>query len=111
MRPEYRKTPRRCPDSPLDVIDSMTEVMTGEMLDISASGLKVMTSAPLQIDALFQWRFPVPDSAQGEMIECGVQVVWTALNPSGRYTVGTRFIQIDRDMRERLRRWCSQSPQ
>lgn len=108
MKSEYRKSPRRRLDFRLEVIDSMTESLAGEILDISATGLKIRSNRPLGIDALFQWRFLMPDSAQPELIECGIQVIWTNPADAGHYTVGVRFIQISQDMRERLRHWCRQ---
>lgn len=108
MKSEYRKSPRRRLDFRLEVIDSMTESLAGEILDISAGGLKIRTLIPLPADALFQWRFLMPDSAQPELIECGIQVIWANPADADHYAVGVRFIQISQDMHERLRHWCSQ---
>lgn len=110
MNPEYRKAIRRCPNTPLDVIDSMTEALAGKLLDISTSGLKILTPSPMRVNALFQWRLPIPDTPRADIIECGIQIVWINANTPEGYTVGARFIQIPPQARERLRHWCNAAP-
>lgn len=113
MKTESRNVIRRRIDTTVDVIDCMTEAPIGRMLDISATGLRIITPAQLTIDALFQWRFPLPDTLHTgipEIIECGVQLIWSRADISTRHVVGARFIQITPQIRERIRRWCNQTP-
>ena len=38
-------------------------------------------------------------------VECGVHVLWVSAETPGEYTAGGRFIQIARDVRERIATW------
>lgn len=109
MRVEYRSAPRRRPDIAIDIIDCMSEMPAGKMLDISATGIRIASPAPLQPDALYQWRFAIPDTPNTERMECGVQILWVQAQAGGHYAVGARFIQMPPQGRERLRRWCALS--
>lgn len=114
MKTEFRNTIRRRTDGSADVIDCMTEAFVGKLLDISASGLRIASASPFGIEALFQWQFPLPDTLHTdtpETIECGVQVIWSRADPSGRHIIGARFIQIAPQTRERIRHWCNQATQ
>ena len=106
---EFRNDARRELRCRFEVIDSMTGLRVGHLIDLSATGLQAASDAPLTLDALYQWRFTLPEAA-GEApleIECGVQVVWVGSPTPGQHTAGARFIQLSRPFRDRIRTWCA----
>ena len=104
----FRNATRRDLRFTLDVMDCMTELNTGRLVDLSGTGLQIATPAPLIQDALYQWRFTLPahgDQPQTD-VDCGVHVLWVSSDPAGNYTAGGRFIQIPTAARDRIRAWC-----
>ena len=104
---EYRNATRRELDTRVDVLDCMTGQVAGHVIDISASGLQLASSLPMTSDALYQWRFTLPT---GEVVECGVHVLWVSATRPGEYAAGARFILIPRAQQERIRAWCESAP-
>lgn len=104
---EYRNVKRRELRGTFEVIDCMTDLRIGHLLDLSASGFQVATTAPLVQDALYQWRFPLPASGglPAIEIECGIQILWVNADSPGEHTAGARFIQISPQARERILAW------
>ncbi len=100
---EYRNATRRELPTRVDVLDCMTGQLAGHIVDISASGLQLASPLPMTNDALYQWRFTLPF---GEVVECGVHVLWVSATRPGEYAAGARFILIPRVQQERIRIWC-----
>ena len=105
---EYRNATRRDIHASFDVVDTMTGQRIGQLLDLSASGLQLNSLLPLIQDALYQWRFPLPAAGNQPAFEaeCGIHVLWVSAETPGEYIAGGRFIQISREVRERIIAWC-----
>ena len=105
---EYRNATRRDIHASFDVVDTMTGQRIGQLLDLSASGLQLNSLLPLMQDALYQWRFPLPAAGNQPAFEaeCGIHVLWVSADAPGEYTAGGRFIQISREVRERIVAWA-----
>lgn len=105
---DYRNATRRDLKGSFEVTDSMTGLRVGHLFDLSGTGLQLATAAPLTQDALYQWQFPIP-AAGGQSpfdVECGIHVLWVSSETPGEYIAGGRFIQISREVRERIIAWC-----
>ena len=105
---EFRNDARRELRCRFEVIDSMTGLRVGHLIDLSATGLQAASDAPLTLDALYQWRFPLPAAGNQPAFEaeCGIHVLWVSADAPGEYTAGGRFIQISREVRERIVAWA-----
>ena len=58
-------------------------------------------------DALYQWRFLLPQPNGGEAaVECGAQVLWVdRASASGQPWAGARFILMPRASQDVLKTW------
>ena len=109
MGRESRRATRRAMSGTVLVTDTMTEDVIGRIGNLSASGVLLIASKPLTDDALYQFRFPLPD-AGGRDAECefGAHQLWQEeAGMPGLYWVGLRFIAIPDDQAERLQRWIN----
>lgn len=105
--PEFRRARRRRAIARIDVIDAMTDAVIGQLGNLSESGLLLIAHAPLNEDALYQWRFrlPQPDGGDAE-VECGAQVLWLdRVSASGQLWVGARFILLPKASQDALNAW------
>ena len=117
MSAEYRAAPRRRLESPADVIDVMTGERIACVVDVSSTGVRVACRAPLVPDALYQWRFNLPElggaePGKGTQVECGLHVLWVRRDKAtGENMAGTRYILIPAELRLRIERWCEARPE
>jgi hypothetical protein len=110
MSTESRRAKRkRVPDN-IDVTDTMSEQVIGHIGNISDSGMLLMGLVQLQDDALFQFRFSLPQAgARRVAIEVGAHQLWSdAANVPGQFWAGFRFIDISVEDAERLHAWIEQ---
>jgi hypothetical protein len=107
---EYRRSKRKRAVETIDVVDTMTEQVVGRIGNISETGMMLLATAPLLDDALFQFRFTLPDgSARGRSIEVGSHQLWSdAANVPGQFWAGFRFIDIAPEDAALLRAWIEQ---
>lgn len=105
--PEFRRARRRRAIERINVIDSMTDATIGQLGNLSESGLLLIGSAPLREDALYQWRFLLPQPGGGDaLVECGAQVLWMdRASASGQLWAGARFILVPKSSHEALNAW------
>lgn len=105
---EFRNATRREVDGVFEVVDTMTELRVGQLVDLSSTGLQVLCQGPLQEDALYQWRFAIPGAGgqPAREVECGIHVLWVSAEMPGRYEVGGRFIQISSEAKQDIMAWC-----
>ncbi len=106
MSKEFRVATRREVHGLVEVTDTMTGLRCARLVDLSSTGMQVAGPLPLTSDALYQWRFALPGHDPEHPVQCGVHVLWTSTQAPGAYAAGLRFIQIDREAREAIRRWC-----
>jgi hypothetical protein len=105
--PEFRRARRRRAIERIDVIDALTDTTMGQLGNLSESGLLLIASTPLCEDALYQWRFLLPQPGGSDaMIECGAQVLWIdRASASGQLWAGARFILLPKAAQEALTAW------
>ena len=104
---EKRRLPRKRPDVPLQVVDSMTGEVVGRLGNLSLEGMMLIAQRPLAEDALFQFLFHLPDS-HGRLhpFEVGVHEQWTdGGSVRGQTWAGFRFIDMAADDERILRDW------
>lgn len=110
MTTEYRRAKRKQAEETIEVVDTMTDQVVGRIGNISESGMMMLATVHLMDDALFQFRFALPDgSARGRSIEIGSHQLWSdAANVPGQFWSGFRFIDISPEDAEHLRGWIEQ---
>lgn len=104
---EYRRSRRRRVEERVDVVDSMTETVLGQLGNISDSGLLLLSGVPLAEDCLYQLRFTLPD-VYGLPVpfEIGTHLLWSnAANTPGQAWLGFRFLSMEDGLLDRLRDW------
>lgn len=108
MNRESRRMRRRTVTAQVDVVDTMTEETVGNLFNLSVGGMLLIASVDLTDDALYQFRFAVPDGA-GDPIEAGAHVLWRdAASAPGQYWVGVRFLGLAPEATRRLRQWIDE---
>ena len=107
---EYRRAKRKRAAEAIDVVDTMTEQVVGRIGNISETGMMMLATTQLMDDALFQFRFALPDgSTRGRGIEVGSHQLWSdAANVPGQFWAGFRFIDISPEDAAVLRAWIDQ---
>ena len=107
---EYRRAKRKRAAEAIDGVDTMTEQVVGRIGNISETGMMMLATAQMMDDALFQFRFALPDgSTRGRGIEVGSHQLWSdAANVPGQFWAGFRFIDISPDDAALLRQWIEQ---
>jgi len=105
MNRDSRRMRRRTVTVPIEVVDTMTELTVGNLFNLSVGGLLLIASVDLVDDALYQFRFALPDD-RGDPIEAGAHVLWRdAASAPGQYWVGLRFLGLAPEATQRLRAW------
>ena len=107
MGRDSRRATRRAMSGTVLVTDTMTEEVIGRIGNLSASGVLLIASTPLTDDALYQFRFALPDSSGAQAVEVGAHVLWVdGASAPGQSWVGLRFIGLSTETTQRLRRWA-----
>lgn len=104
---EARRRQRRTPVTTVEVIDSMTDRVIGQLGNVSESGMLLLANAPLVEDALYQVRFNLDSSASHQgLVEVGVHLLWQEhAGAAGKAWAGFRFINLPEPGRQTLRDW------
>lgn len=107
---ESRRHQRRAVPGIVDVIDTMNDSVIGHLGNLSAGGMLLIAHRPLPDDALFQFRFILPDAiATAQPLVVGAHVLWQERGHApGQYWVGMRFLGLSRDAAQRLRIWSTE---
>ena len=110
MGAESRRQPRRTVPGMVEVTDTMTEDVVGYVGNVSVGGMLLIANRALPDDALFQFRFNLPDrSGQDVTLEIGAHVLWQDdSSASGQKWIGMRFIGLSPEATRRLREWTQQ---
>ncbi len=111
MSSEYRRKHRRNPDRTVEVQDVMTEAVVGRIGNLSETGVLIQADRALVDDALYQFRFTLPDSrGSRHTYEVGAHHLWSEQDgPTEKMWVGFRFIDISPDDATHLREWVHAS--
>ena len=110
MGRESRRATRRAMSGTVLVTDTMTEDVIGRIGNLSASGVLLIASKPLTDDALYQFRFALPDDmGETQPLEVGAHVLWVDdASAPGQSWAGLRFIGLSPEATRRLRWWTEQ---
>ncbi|QOY63263.1 PilZ domain-containing protein [Lysobacter sp. H21R4] len=116
---DARRRRRRPVSGIVEVIDSMSERVIGQLGNVSETGMLLLASTPLVEDALYQVRFKLAGSQSsggaaptgGGQVEVGVHLLWQEdAGAAGKSWAGFRFINLPEPGRQRLRDWLASSP-
>lgn len=104
---DARRRQRRSPVNTVEVIDSMTDRVIGQLGNVSESGMLLLVNTSLVEDALYQVRFNLNGSASHQgLVEVGVHLLWQEhASATGRAWAGFRFINLPEPGRQTLRDW------
>jgi CheY-like chemotaxis protein len=101
---------RRCAfrvqvQAPVELTLPDTRQAEGILLDLSASGMDVLTAEPQIPGALLNFRFQLPDGSLE--VQAHGQVAWA--NPNGQ--TGVHFLDLDESIRTQLEAWLHAAAQ
>ncbi len=95
-----RRRARRVPvQAPVDLILPDARPAEGILLDLSETGMDVLTAEPQALGALLKFRFQLPDGSIE--VQAHGQVAWA--NPNGQ--TGVHFLDLDDSLKARLQTW------
>ena len=105
MGAESRRMPRRTVTGLIEVVDTMTEEPIGHLGNLSVGGMLLIASKPVVEDALYQFRFILPDG-DGQPLEVGAHVLWRDdASAPGQSWAGLRFLGLAPQATRSLREW------
>jgi DNA-binding NarL/FixJ family response regulator len=96
---ERRRACRIAVQAPVEVTLPDSRPAEGILLDLSETGMEVLTAKPQASGALLKFRFLLPDG--GLQIQAHGQVAWA--KPNGQ--TGVRFLDLEESVKAELQRW------
>src|SRR6478672_198796 len=107
---ESRRQARRTVPGMMEVYDTITEEPVGCLGNVSVGGMSLIANRTLIDDALYQFRFALPDDVgETQPLEVGAHVLWVDdASAPGQSWVGLRFIGLSPEATRRLRMWTEQ---
>ena len=107
---ESRRQARRTVPGMMEVYDTITEEPVGYLGNVSVGGMLLIANRALVDDALYQFRFALPDDmGETQPLEVGAHVLWVDdASAPGQSWVGLRFIGLSPEATRRLRLWTEQ---
>ncbi len=104
---EFRRAKRRKAAGTISVTDMMTERVVGRVGNLSETGMLLMATEALVDDALYQFRFNLPnDKGDGMPVEVGAHLLWMdSASAPGQAWTGFRFLGITEQQARHLRTW------
>lgn len=110
MGAESRRQPRRTVPGMMEVVDTITEETVGYLGNVSVGGMLLIANRTLAEDALYQFRFCLPDDlGEAQPLEVGAHALWhDEASAPGQSWVGLRFIGLSPEATRRLRLWTEQ---
>lgn len=107
MNEEFRRARRRTVHEPVQVVDTMTDTVIGQLSNVSESGMLLIATVPLVEDALYQLRFNLRGTPhQSSPIEVGAHLLWQdKTSTPGQTWSGFRFISMLESELQQLRQW------
>lgn len=105
-----RSLPRHKLGAQVEVVNQITGVTLGVLVDIHLEGFMLMGPEQLKSEYLYQIKLRVdgPDGSP-ECIELGVDCLWTrAMAQEGRFWAGCRIIDVSPEAREKLAQLISE---
>ncbi|HRQ64289.1 MAG TPA: PilZ domain-containing protein [Xanthomonadaceae bacterium] len=107
MGAEHRRARRKRATDFIQVVDTMTDEVVGRVGDLSSNGMMMLAPRPLVDDALYQFRFNLPDARhRTRRIEVGAHELWaTPVAGEDQFLCGYRFIDISPEDEALLAAW------
>jgi CheY-like chemotaxis protein len=96
---ERRRAQRVPVQAPVELTLPDTRKMEGILIDLSQTGMEVLTAEPQATGALLNFRFQLPDGAFE--VQAYGQVAWA--NPNGQ--TGVHFLDLDESVKSQLHDW------
>src|SRR5271165_4071963 len=96
---ERRRSFRVPVQAPVQITLPDTRKVDGILLDLSETGMDVLTAEPQHTGSLLAFQFQLPDGAV--QVEAHGQVAWA--NPNGQ--TGVRFLDVPDEVSTRLKAW------
>jgi DNA-binding response OmpR family regulator len=96
---ERRRAHRVPVQAPVDLVLPDTRKVEGILIDLSETGMEVLTAEPQAVGALLSFRFQLPDGSIE--VHAHGQVAWA--NPNGQ--TGVRFVDLAESIRVQLQAW------
>lgn len=96
---ERRRAFRVPVQAPVEITLPDTRKLDGILLDLSETGMDVLTAEPQAAGSLLGFQFQLPDGAL--KIEAHGQVAWA--NPNGQ--TGVHFLDVSQDVSTELKKW------
>jgi hypothetical protein len=96
---EKRKLPRKIADDVLEVSDQHTNSVLGQVVNISAEGLMMISNEPYATGSIYELDLKFPRLIKGHSkVSFGAEVVWsTPASQPGSHWSGFRIIDISED--------------
>jgi hypothetical protein len=81
----------------MEVVDERTGYSAGTLVNLSADGLMLSSSEPIESDSFFQFGLTIPDAIAGEyVLSVDARSVWCRHNlHTNEYDTGFRMINLD----------------
>ena len=110
---ESRRQARRTVPGMMEVYDTITEEPVGYVGNVSVGGMLLIANRTLTDDALYQFRFALPDDMGDTLpLEVGAHVRWVDdASAPGQSWAGLRFLGLSPEVTRRLRWWTEQESQ
>ena len=110
---ESRRQARRTVPGMMEVYDTITEEPVGYLGNVSVGGMLLIANRALVDDALYQFRFALPDDmGETQPLEVGAHVLWVDdASAPGQSWAGLRFLGLWPEATRRLRWWTEQDSQ
>lgn len=104
---DYRRARRRKASEPIDIVDTMTETVVGQLSNLSETGMLLILKQRLTNDALYQFAVRLPgQSGESHTVQLGAHELWSddAAAP-GQVWSGLRFIDVSPTDAMQIRHW------
>lgn len=110
MSQESRRQPRRAVPGRVEVHDTILDEVVGTLGNLSVGGMLLIANRSLPDDALFQFRFILPDHVgPAQPLEVGAHVLWQGrAGAPGQSWIGMRFLGLSPEATHRLRTWTAE---
>ena len=102
---DQRKTIRRKVDEPLIVFDMQSDQPIGQIINLSISGMMLMTESPVSVSKILYCRLPLPEKTNGSKeINFDAECKWCSQNKAtGWYDSGYRLRNLSKENTETIR--------
>jgi len=96
---DQRKIPRKIADDVLEVSDQHTNSTLGQVVNISAEGLMLMSDEPFSVGSVYELDLRLPRLVKGHSkVSFGAEVIWTTpASQPGSYWSGFRIIDVSEE--------------